>query len=175
MNTPLKVAAMSLFLLPLSIPADVEKPIPPTAAIREIMKTLVTPHSDAVWAAGSKAYEEPGSEAAKVDDATWASVEESRLTLSEVAEALLVTTRPVDDSGVAPLNPEAELTPEQIAALIAEKPDEWASSVHVLAEAVSQMKKPVADHDIQGLATTGDALYEACAGCHEKFWYPEKK
>ena len=174
MKLPIKVVALSMLLLPLSIPAEVERPIPPTAAIREIMKSLVTPHSDALWGAGSKAYEEPGSEAAAVDDATWGTLEGSRLTLSEVAEALLVTTRPVDTSGVAPLNPEEELTPEQVAAKIAAQPEQWMSAVKILADAVAQMEKPIADHDVQGLATTGDVLYEACAGCHQNFWYPEK-
>jgi len=166
--------AACVLLLPLSIAAEVETPIPATTSISEMMSGLVTPHSDALWAAGAKAYEDESDPAASIDDATWASLEASRLTLSEVAEALLLTTRPVESNTAAPRNLEEELSPEQIAKLIATQPDQWASSVRTMADALAQMKQPIADRDVGALAATGDVLYEACAGCHQAFWYPQK-
>ena len=162
-----------MLLLPLPIAADTDA-IPPTQPIRAMMATLVTPHSDAIWAAGAKAYDEPGSPEAFIDDATWANVEKSRLTLGDVAEALLVTGRPVDAAGARSPDPAAELHPEQVAALIAAKPDQWAAAVASLSDAAKQLQKPIADHDVIALAAAGDVLYETCAGCHQAFWYPQK-
>lgn len=170
MKSRIRFIAAGAMLLPLSIPAGVE--ISPATSISEMMSGIVAPHSDALWAAGSKAYEEPGSEAAAIDDATWVSLEASRLALSDVAEALLLTTRPVEAKGAAPRNLEEELSVEQIEALIAAQPDEWASSVRVMADALAQMKQPIADRDVGALAATGDVLYESCPGCHQGFWFP---
>lgn len=172
MKTLIKTLAVSMLLLPLSISAEVE--ISPVTSISEIMAGIVTPHSDALWAAGAKAYDDVADPSASIDEATWESLEASRLTLAEVAQALLLTTRPVEANRAATRDREKELSPEQIAALIAAQPDDWASSVGILAEALAQMKQPIADRDVGALATTGDVLYEACAGCHQGFWYPPK-
>ena len=174
MKSPNQVFAACMLLLPLTIAADHASPISPTSPIRELMATLVTPHSDALWAAGSKAYDEPVDPSSSIDDATWSKLESSRLVLADVAQALLLTSRPVDVAGATSPNPEEELSPEQVAALIQSKPDEWADAVGALTEALAQMQQPIADHDLNGLAETGDLLYEACASCHQNFWYPQK-
>lgn len=166
--------AACVLLLPISIAADSENPISPTTPIRQLMAEIVTPQSDALWAAGSKAYDEPADPSAAFDDAGWSELEESRLALADVAEALLVTGRPPDAAGAIPGNPDAELPAEQIAAQIHSKPEEWAGAVKVMADAVASMEQSIAEHDLNGLAETGNALYESCDGCHQNFWLKPK-
>ena len=174
MKTPHHVIAACVLLFPISIAADTEQPIAPTTPIRELMAELVTPHSDALWAAGAKAYDEPADPSAVFDDAGWSKLEDSRLALAEVAQALLLTSRPPDAAGATPGNPEAELTAEQVAGLIQSRPDEWADAVSVMANAVAHMEQTIASHDLDGLAETGNALYESCDGCHQNFWLKPK-
>jgi hypothetical protein len=107
-------------------------------------------------------------------DDDWDKVRHYAVTIAEATNLLLMPGRHVDEPGAKPQDAATELTPEQIEARIRQDPAMWGMHVHKLHDVVLQSIKAIDMKSPQGLIDAGDALDNACEGCHLVYWYPPK-
>lgn len=146
----------------------------PTATLREVMHAIVAPSAAVIWdsvvtsstAAGVE-HKEP------TTDEEWESIENGVLTLLEASNLLLMPGRPVAHPGETADAPGIELEPSRVGALIAQKPDQWASFVRSFREASADLLDASRAKDVQRLFDGGAELYNTCEGCHRTFWFPD--
>ena len=72
-------------------------------------------------------------------------------------------------------NPDSELTPEKIDALLKSQRPAWIAHAHVLHEAAMEALRAIDAKNIDGISDAGGTIDAACEGCHLQFWYPEQK
>ncbi|WP_153067149.1 hypothetical protein [Steroidobacter cummioxidans] len=77
-------------------------------------------------------------------DEQWVTVERAALALAESGNLLLIPGRAVDDG-------------------------EWARFSHMLIDTAARAYSAAQAKDIDGVADAGNAIYEACEGCHKKY------
>lgn len=77
-------------------------------------------------------------------DEQWVNVERAALELAESGNLLLVPGRAVDEG-------------------------EWANYSHMLIDTASKAYTAAQAKDIDGVSDAGNAIYEACEGCHKKY------
>ena len=69
--------------------------------------------------------------------------------------------------------PELELTAEEMEALVKEDPAAWTQRAHRLHDNVKVALDAIDAKDPEALLNAGEAIDEACEGCHVKYWYPK--
>jgi len=77
-------------------------------------------------------------------DEQWVSVERAALSLAESGNLLLIPGRAVDDG-------------------------EWSRFSHMLIDTAAKAYSAAQAKDIDGVSDAGNAIYEACEGCHKKY------
>lgn len=77
-------------------------------------------------------------------DDQWVNVERAALTLAESGNLLLIPGRAVDEG-------------------------EWSRFSHMLIDTAAQAYAAAQAKDIDGVSDAGNAIYEACEGCHKKY------
>ncbi|GFE82336.1 hypothetical protein GCM10011487_43360 [Steroidobacter agaridevorans] len=77
-------------------------------------------------------------------DEQWVSVERAALALAESGNLLLIPGRAVDEG-------------------------EWSRFSHMLIDTAAQAYAASQAKDIEGVSEAGNAIYEACEGCHKKY------
>jgi hypothetical protein len=143
------------------------------ASLSEIMMTIVTPSSDALWNAvvldvtvDGEVFTGPES------DEEWQRIRTSAVDLAAVTDKMLDENLPVSNA-VQVEPPTGELGSAQIANLRTEKWQAWTAHVNVLHEVAESAVKMVDARDAKGLSEVGEALYDTCESCHTQFWYPQ--
>jgi hypothetical protein len=143
----------------------------PTATIREVMATVVEPSANHIWSSVRIEVSAAGiSESKPQNDKEWSELRRQTLMLVEATNLLAIPGRPVAKAGEKSSNPQAQLPPEQIEALINRERANWVSLSHGLHDAATQALAAVEAKDSSALLTAGGRIYEACKSCHAKYW-----
>lgn len=143
--------AMALVIAAGALSAACSKPAPakpeatPAAAPSPSFK-VVGPSRQIMLAVTIPASETVFNAAAEppTTDEQWVSVERAALTLAESGNLLLVPGRAVDEG-------------------------EWSRFSHMLIDTAAQAYEAAQAKDIDGVSEAGNAIYEACEGCHKKY------
>jgi hypothetical protein len=153
-----------------------EQTLRPTATIKDIMDSLVDPSADALWDSVATIVSAAGTEerAPKTDE-EWTNVRRHAVRLIEATNLLLMEGRHVAKTGEKAENPEVELGPEQIQALIDSDRASWVTLAHGLYDAAVPAFKAIEAKNAQGLLDAGEGIDTACENCHLKYWYPPTK
>lgn len=146
-----------------------------TATIREVMASMVVPSADFLFNAVSSSVTPKGVEEKSPNtDEEWADVRHKAITLMEASDLILLAGRHVASPGQKAINPQVQLNPEAIEALIAKDRSSWVKMSHALHDSVLPTLKAIDAKDPMALSDSSIAIDMACESCHLKFWYPDK-
>ncbi|WP_018268469.1 cytochrome c [Methylosinus sp. LW4] len=145
------------------------------ASIQDIMREIVDPSADALWAAVSSTVTASGTEnrQPRTED-EWKAVRRNAVALTEAPNLLLTPGR-----RVAPLGGSLEdaqvvgiLTPEEIAKKITSDRFAFTERVRALRDAAKDALSAIDARDAARLFEAGAKLDQACEACHVRYWYP---
>ena len=148
----------------------------PQATVIEIMDSMVMPSAQLLWDAVAVDVTEKGTVTKTPEtDEDWAKLRYTAVTLAEATNALIVPGRHAAPAGTVSANPDSELTPEKIDALLGKQRPAWIAHAHVLHEAAMEALRAIDAKNIEGISDAGGTIDAACEGCHLQFWYPEQQ
>ena len=146
-----------------------------TATIKDIMDSMVDPSADFIWDSVSSTVDEKGiTDKAPRTDEEWKEVRRRAITLLEATNLLLMPGRKVAKPGQKADDPNVELSPEQIQALIDGDRNSFTKFAHTLHDKVSVALKAADEKNVEELFNSGDGIDKACEDCHLKYWYPNE-
>jgi cytochrome c556 len=148
----------------------------PQFSILEIMESIVMPAAQTIWDSVAVDVTEKGTvEKGPVTDEDWAKLRAMAVTLAESTNLLIVQGRRVAPAGTKSENPDAELEPEQMQALIAKNRPAFIAHAHVLHEAAMEALRAIDARKPDDITDAGGTIDAACEGCHLQFWYPNQQ
>ncbi|HZF31048.1 MAG TPA: hypothetical protein VE907_18175 [Gammaproteobacteria bacterium] len=148
----------------------------PTATIIEIMDSMVMPSAQILWDAVAVDVSDKGTvEKTPQTDEDWQKLRWTAVTLAEATNVLVLPGRKVAPAGTKSANPDSELEPAHIQAMLAKDRGAWVAHAKVLHAAAMEMIKAIDTKSIDGVSDAGGTLDSACEGCHLQFWYPNQK
>ncbi len=148
----------------------------PDISIAEIMESIVMPAAQAVWdAVGVDVTEKGEIEKKPESEEQWAALRAAAVTLLESTNSLTVPGRHAAPPGAKTANPDAELSPEKIDALLAQQRPAWVAHAQVLHAAAIQALAAVDARNLDAITEAGGTIDEACESCHLQFWYPDQQ
>jgi hypothetical protein len=146
-----------------------------TETIKQIMDSIIDPNAEALWdSVASYASVKHVEEKSPQNDADWNELRRRASTLSLAAHLLDAPNRPVANPGDKSNNPNIELSPQQIEALINKDRPAWRMLVHGLHNSAVLVMNAIDKKNLEGLRSANDALNVACEQCHQKYWYPNR-
>jgi hypothetical protein len=138
------------------------------------MLSMVDPSADFIWQSVASLVTEDGiEEKFPRTEEEWAEVRRHAITLLEATNLLLVPGRRVANPGDKVENPDLELTMEEIQKLVDDDPAAWMERAHTLHDNTVVALRAIDARDTQALLFSGDAIDQACEGCHIRYWYPK--
>jgi hypothetical protein len=147
----------------------------PDITVAEIMESIVMPAAQSLWdAVGVNVTAQGIIETKPETDEQWAKLRAAAVTLAEATNSLVVPGRHVAPPGTESEDPEAELAPAAIEALIAKEAPAWVAHAGVLHATAMQALAAIDARDTDKISEVGGAIDEACESCHLQFWYPEQ-
>lgn len=166
--------------LALCVAACQRQPPPPafrtTATVKDIMDSMIDPSADAVWDSVAIVVSASGIEERHPrTEEEWAVLRRQAVQLVEATNLLLMPNRQIARPGERAANPEIELGPEAIQALVDGDRGAWTQLVHGLHDAALPALRATEARDPKGLMAAGEAIDKACESCHAKYWYPEDR
>ncbi len=174
-------AVLVLAFLGRSAGAQAPSPMPdsdgfiPDISIAEIMEAMVMPAAQILWdAVGVDVTAQGQIEKKPETDGQWAALRAAAITLAEATNALVVPGRRAAPPGTESANPDSELAPAEIEALLAKDRPAWVAHAAVLHATALQAIGAVDARNLDAISEVGGAIDEACEGCHQQFWYPEQ-
>jgi len=155
------------------------KPAAPTAdynlvaTIKDIMDSHVDPSADYIWQSiGTEVSADGIKEKRPQNPEEWKEERRRAMVLVEAANLLIMPGRRVAKEGEKADNPEVELGPEEIQALIdKDRPNFLRLAKEFQTTAIEQLKA-VDDKDIEALLKVGGDVDTRCENCHKVYWYP---
>lgn len=147
----------------------------PIGTLANIMADVIMPEANVLWSSVEVDVTAKGTikkEPKTAED--WARLRGAALTLIEMANALMVPGRQIDEPGAESDAPGTELSPEQIKKRIEENPAVWVGFAHGLQDATMESLKAINAKDTDKLSDAGGTLDTACEDCHLFFWYPKR-
>lgn len=144
-----------------------------TASIQDIMNSMVDPQADELWQSVATTISAAGTEERFPKTAEeWTKLRHAALTMIEASNLLQLEGRRVARPGFKSENPNIELEPEQIEALITQDRGALIKLAHGLHDAGMLALKAIEAKNVQGLSDAGETIDTACENCHLKYWYP---
>jgi hypothetical protein len=141
--------------------------------IKDIMDSLVDPAADYIFESlGTEASAEGVVEKRPRTDDEWKEERRRAIVLVESANLLMMPGRKVAKAGEKAQNPEVELNPDQIEALINKNPAAYYKLVKEFQQTAIEQLKAVDNRDIQELMRTTGDMDARCENCHKVYWYP---
>ena len=129
----------------------------PTATIKDLMDSLVDPSGDFLFDSVATIITATGTEErAPRTDEEWTNVRRAAIRVIEATNLLVMPGRHVAKPGEKSDNPEVELGPEAIEALINKDRTTWTNLAHGLNDAAMLAFKAIEARDAQGLSTAGE-------------------
>jgi len=161
-----------------------EKPAIPT--INDSMRQVMQPGADIIWGMMDKAYNDVGDGlvSAKLSEDDWSKIGASARAMKERAQLLvdnadhltvaaanepIMGANAVGIKGKIGKDWEAK-SAEQIHALIAADPKQFAERAKTMVDAADAMARSADTRDVALLYKVGSNLDEVCDGCHQPFW-----
>jgi len=147
-----------------------------TATIKDIMDSMVDPSAEFLFDSVAQIADERGiTEKAPHTDEEWKEVRRHAIQLVEAPNMLVMKGRQVARVDEKAENPEIELQPAQIQALIDGDRALFLDRVHGLQEAALLALKAADARDKDALFAACERLDKSCESCHLKYWYPNDK
>lgn len=148
----------------------------PQFSIQEIMESIVMPAAQTLWDSVAVDVTEKGTiEKGPVTDEDWAKLRWTAVELAESTNLLVVPGRRAAPPGTKSENPDSELEPEQIQALMTKNRAAFVAHAHVLHEAAMEALRAIDARKLDGISDAGGTIDAACEGCHLQFWYPNQQ
>jgi hypothetical protein len=137
------------------------------------MDAAIDPAADYMWESlGTEVDAEGVHEKRPQNDEEWKEERRRAVLLVEAANLLMMPGRKVAKAGEKAENPEVELGPEQIEALISKDRPTFIKLAREFQQTAIEQLKAVDDRDIQEMLRTGGDLDTRCENCHKVYWYP---
>lgn len=162
-----------------SLVASCASPTPPAsdynvvATIKDIMDSAVDPSADYIWESiGTEVSAEGIVDKRPQSDEEWKEERRRAIILVEAANLLLMPGRHVAKAGEKAENPEVELGPEEIEALINKDRNNFVKLAKEFQQTAIEQLKAVDDKNVMELLRTGGDLDTRCENCHKTYWYP---
>ena len=170
-----KCVAIFLFLMLCACskanPAD--RVLTPTATIKDIMDSVVDPSAEFLFESVAEIADEQGiRQKAPQTDEEWKEVRLRAIALVEAPNLLVMNGRAVARPGEKSRNPQVELQPEQIQALLDADRGTFIERAKVLQDAAAMALKAADDRNKDALFAANEQLDKACENCHTHYWYP---
>ena len=144
-----------------------------TATIKDIMDSMVDPSGDFMFESVVEIADANGiSHKAPQTNEEWEQVRHRALILLEAPNLLIMEGRKVAKPGEKSKNPEVELQPEQIQALLDGDRPSFIRRARKLQDAASLALKAVEAKDAAALFRSIESIDKACENCHLHYWYP---
>ena len=144
----------------------------PTSTVREVMRSIVDPSSDALWDSVEIVATVEGTvHKMPKSDEEWAVLRRSAVTLVEAGNLLLIPGRLVARPGEQAGDPRSDLNPEEIDTKRRQAPGAWALRAHRLQDAAAESLQAIDAKDVTALLNAGETLDAACESCHREYWY----
>jgi cytochrome c556 len=157
-------------------PQAAEPELVKTATIKDIMDSMVDPSAEFLFESVAQIADENGvREKAPQTDEEWKEVRRRVIALLEAPNLLAMHGRKVARPGEKAENPEVELQPEQIQALIDGDRTTFINRARALQDAATLALKATDSKDKDALFDSCTKLDKACEGCHIHYWYPNDK
>ena len=145
-----------------------------TSPIRQIMGSMVMPNADVLWSAVSSNVTDNGiEEKAPKTEEEWKTVRNSAVTIMEASDLILMPGRHVAAAGEKEQDPNVNLAPEKIEALIDADRASWVKMAHDMHDSILPALKAIDARDPMALSDAGSGIDKACEDCHLKYWYPK--
>jgi len=145
----------------------------PVATIKDIMDSAVDPSADYIWESiGTEVSAAGIVEKIPQNDEEWKEERRKAIILVEAANLLLMPGRKVAKAGEKAENPEVELGPEEIEALINKDRAQFVKLAKEFQATAIEQLKAVEDRNRDELLRTGGDLDTRCENCHKVYWYP---
>jgi hypothetical protein len=145
-----------------------------TASVRDIMSAMVMPSASVLWNAVSTNITAKGiEEKAPQTEEEWYVVRNSAVTIAEACNLILMPGRRVAAPGEKEQDPNVNLTPERIEAMISSDPAAWIKMTTDLHDSILPALKAIDAKDAKALSDAGVGIDKACETCHLKYWYPK--
>ncbi len=103
----------------------------------------------------------------------WKVVRSSAVTIMEASDLILIPGRHVAAPGEKEQDPNVNLAPEKIEALINADRASWVKMAHDLHDSILPALKAIDAKDAKALSDAGAGIDKACEDCHLKYWYPK--
>jgi hypothetical protein len=147
-----------------------------TATLKDIMDSMVEPNADFVFDSVETIIDAQGehNKLPRTDD-EWKAVRRAAVTVMEATNSLLVPGRRVAKAGEKADDPNVELGPEQIQALIDGDRESFNGFANGLHTAMTEAFNAINAKDAAKLFEVADGIDKACEECHLKYWYPNEK
>lgn len=143
------------------------------ATIKDIMDSQVDPSADYIWESLGTEVDATGvHDKRPQNDDEWKEERRKAMLLVEAANLLIMPGRKVAKAGEKAENPEVELSPEQIEALINKDRPQFLKLAKEFQETAIEQLKAVDARDVQAMLTAGGDLDTRCENCHKVYWYP---
>jgi hypothetical protein len=144
-----------------------------TATIKDIMDSVVDPSAEFLFESVAEIADEQGVwEKAPQTDEEWKEVRLRAIALVEAPNLLVMNGRAVARPGEKSRNPQVELQPEQIQALLDADHRGFIDRAKVLQDAAALALKAADDRNKDALFSACEELDKACENCHTHYWYP---
>jgi hypothetical protein len=129
---------------------DAPGPYKTELTVKELMKYVLDPSADIVWASSGFVVDEKGeTDLSPTTAQGWAIVENNAATVAETANALMLPGRAPDEP-------------------------QWIAFSTRLHDAALATMKAAHDRDKAGVLRTGGEMYAACTACHTRYVLGEK-
>jgi len=155
---------------------DAEPELAAPATIKDIMDSMVEPSADFIFDSVAEIADENGiSQKAPRTDEEWTEVRRRAVQLLEAPNLLTMPGRKVARPGERSENPEVELQPQQIQALVDRDPALFRTRARALQDAAQAALRGIDAQDPKALFDAAATLDKACESCHLQYWYPNDK
>jgi hypothetical protein len=143
------------------------------ATIKDIMDAIIDPSADYIWeSVGTEVRAEGILDKRPQTDEEWKEERRRAVTLVEAANLLLMPGRRVAKAGEKSENPEIELNPEEIEALIAKDRPTFVKLAKEFQVTAIEQLKAVDERNVPEILRIGGDLDTRCENCHKTYWYP---
>lgn len=144
-----------------------------SATIKDIMDSMVDPSADYIFESVAIVGDEHGiTERAPHTDEEWLEVRRHAVQLLEAPNLLVMHGRTVARPEDASKNPNIELEPPQVQALIDADRPAFVTRARALQDAAIVVLKAIDAKDKDALFKASEGIDLACENCHLRYWYP---
>jgi hypothetical protein len=120
-------------------------PFKPVTTVRELMESVIAHSAEVYWGSVQVMVDAAGEHEKKPQtDEEWEQVWAAALTLAESGNLLMLAPRAVDNGA-------------------------WMQFARSLIEAGAEAAAAAQAHDVERVFAAGEQVYNACAGCHERY------